>query len=436
MKYKLNERRALYLIVPLLYVNALRPFNVYQYAALSVDLLIVCCIFLHLFTQRINKNIFFLLMLLSGFVFLSVLQIFNPNIPELSAGIEGLRKTSFALILVFIGLLSFKDIEKINWFIKKFTILSMPLILYGIKQYFSLSEFDYLYLYSNAADIYTGQLFGKVRATSVFSGPFHFGMFTAFISLLGLYLYKNSVGRKNKFVWFLVIVVSLLACYTSLTRTNLIAALISLALFYTLIYFKKFFISIPILVVCSFFSFSYMSSNVNALLMSENSLLRMLGTIFNATNDTRFLGRTHGWQAIIDLVKESPFVAYGTGSAGDTLQNTYSFEHHETSHNYFLKILMETGVPGLTLMFTFLVITSLLLLMFVGKARSQEEKLIFALSLSIFSIFIINSLVNSAIETYPVSGFILMFFAMGVSYGFSESRIKEKPKDDHTYKTA
>lgn len=436
MKYKLNERRALFLMVSLLYVNALRPFSLYQYAALSVDLLIICFIFLHLFTQRINKNIFFLIMVLSGFLFLSVLQMFNPNIPELSAGIEGLRKTSFALILVFIGLLSFKDIEKINWFIKKFTILSVPLMLYGIKQYFSLSEFDYLYLYSNAADIYTGQLFGKVRATSVFSGPFHFGMFAAFISLLGLYLYKHSTGGKNKLGWFVVIVVSLLACYTSLTRTNLVAALISIALFYTLIYFKKFFISIPILVICSFFSFSYLSSNVSTLLMSENSLLRMLGTIFNATNDTRFLGRTHGWQAIIDLVKERPFVAYGTGSAGDTLQNTYSFEHHETSHNYFLKVLMETGFTGLMLIFAFLVITSVLLLMFVAKARNEEEKMIFALSLSIFSIFIINSLVNSAIETYPVSGFILMFFAMGASYGFSESRIKGMPEGDRKYKNA
>ncbi|MDF2056292.1 O-antigen ligase family protein [Priestia megaterium] len=412
-KIQLNGKTASILVVALLYANFLRPIGGSKFILLAVDIFIFCVIIKHVFIVGIKKEKLLLLGIVSCFVFLSFVQMFNPNIPSFMAGFEGFRKTSFALLLFYLGALAFNDAKEARRFFVVLSLFSTPVLLYGIKQYLFLSNFDMLYIGANDADIYTGMLFGKPRATSIFAGPFHFGMFGAVLAVVNLFLMDTAKRRGHKFWFFILLAISLFGCYSSLTRTNLVALFIALISYKILANIKRFVFVFPIISVILIFSMNYIISVSDKLIYSTNGLLRMIGTISNFSNDTRLQGRTHGWEVIQGLVKEHPIVAYGTGSAGDTLQNTYAFQYHATSHNYFLKLLMETGVIGfLLIVILFIALIGLMLKKIFNETNKLNKRLIVC-SLSVFSIFLVNTMVNSTIETYPVSG--LIFLILGIA---------------------
>lgn len=412
-KLNLNSKLAFIFIICLFYMNVIRPLDGYKYLSLLLELGVGLFILKYLlFAKHISKINTLLLYLVSSFVILSFIQILNPNIPALSAGLQGFRKTALGFILFYIGLLSFTTYDEIKRCLKKFSILVTPLLLYGIKQFFFYSDFDNFYLTSNLAHVSTGLMFGQQRATSVFAGPFHFAMFSAAMTVLNLWLANTSIKRSDKLMFYILCSISILACYSSLVRTNLIALIVGVLVYILLSNIKKSVFILPLLTIPSILIFGYVSSNTQALLLSDNEILRLIGTISNVENDSRFLGRTDGWNEIIRLAKDKPLTAYGTGSSGDTLQRSFDFEHHVTSHNYFLKILMETGVVGLLIVILFF-LTFVVVLLRKAFGDSKESSKLSACSLGMFSIFMVNCMTTSAIETYPVSGFI--FFVIGLS---------------------
>ena len=66
--------------------------------------------------------------------------------------------------------------------------------------------------------------------------------------------------------------------------------------------------------------------------------------------------RVARWEVIIEMVKHSPIVGYGTGSEKDMLQQKYfekklytSFIHQFNTHSEYLSLLLKMGVIGLAL---------------------------------------------------------------------------------------
>ncbi len=416
VKLNLNANTAFILTSLLLYVNVLKPFGGYKIISSGLDAFVAIMIIKFLVFRGLKKTNALWIFLVTGFLILSFLEMFNPNIPSLAAGLQGLRKTSFAFMLFYVGVLSFKDVKEVRKFLARITLVSIPLILYGIKQYLFISEFDKLFLYSNDADIWTGTLFGKTRATSVFAGSFHFGMFGAIIAVTSLYLMDTAKRKGHKLFYFASIIIAMAGCYTSLTRTNLVA-LVAGVLVYLIMKMRvrNIMILLPLVAISMWGIVSYIISNTQQLLYSNNELLRMIGTIANISNDTRFLGRTHGWETALSLMKEQPILAYGTGSAGDTLQNVYDFQYHVTSHNFFLKILMETGYIGLLLITLLFIGITVKMFKSIVESENIYYKRIVACCLSVFVIFLVNGLVGSTIETYPVSALILLLMGIGIS---------------------
>jgi hypothetical protein len=415
-KINLNENTSLFLLGLLLYVNLLRPFGGFKIASSLVDLFVILIIIKHILQNGVEKNKGIWLFVTTSFIGLSFFQIFNPNIPSIEAGLQGFRKTSFAFLSFYLGIFSFKNTKQVQEFFIKFSFMCLPLLLYGIKQFLFLSEFDKLYLYANNSDMWTGMLFGKPRAASIFAGPFHFGFFSASLTVINIFLMDVAKKRKNKFLFFLFFVISIYACYCSLTRTNLIA-FISAIIIYKLIQMKirNIIILLPIITGSFIFVINLINTNTYTLLASENKFLRMIGTIANLSEDTRFEGRSHGWETILELTKIHPILAYGTGSAGDTLNTLYNFQYHVTSHNVFLKILMETGLPGL-IFFSVLFFGALfLILKNTFNKKDILLKKINACCVALIIVFFVNGLVGSTLDTYPVSGIILMIMGIGVS---------------------
>ncbi|MED1863211.1 O-antigen ligase family protein [Fictibacillus nanhaiensis] len=416
LKIELNSKTAFLFVSLLLYVNVLRPFGGYKIISSGLDALLILLIVKHLFKNGVPKSKAFYLFCVTSFLLISFFQIFNDNIPSLEAGMQGFRKTSLAFILFYLGLLGFDSSDEVRKFVKKFSIISVPVLIFGIKQYFSISDLDRLFLEANNADIYTGMLFGKVRAVSIFAGSFHFGMFAAVLAILNMFLISTSRKLRGKFFYLILFSLSFMACYTSMTRTNLIALAVGILAYKILqMNLKVILMILPVVTIAMLSFFSYVSANYVNFLLSENSFIRMIGTIASFQEDTRLAGRSHGWETISHLIKEKPFIAYGTGSAGDTLQNLYEFQYHVTSHNFFLKILMETGVFGGFFIFVLFLSIFMILIRKTFNKPNNIHKKIASTSLAVFLIFLVNSLVGSTIETYPVSGFILLLLGIGIS---------------------
>ena len=62
------------------------------------------------------------------------------------------------------------------------------------------------------------------------------------------------------------------------------------------------------------------------------------------------------WEVILDLVKQSPFVGYGSGPETDLLKDRYfkkglyiSYLNEFNTHNQYLAVLLKTGIVGLLL---------------------------------------------------------------------------------------
>lgn len=62
------------------------------------------------------------------------------------------------------------------------------------------------------------------------------------------------------------------------------------------------------------------------------------------------------WEAILELIKQSPFIGYGNGSENELLQDKYfekrlyiSYLNEFNTHNQYLAALLKTGIAGLLL---------------------------------------------------------------------------------------
>ena len=97
------------------------------------------------------------------------------------------------------------------------------------------------------------------------------------------------------------------------------------------------------------------------------------------------------------------------------MQYNYFFEHHITSHNFLLKVFFETGIFGLLLIIILFLFISIMMLHRISKTKSKEYKRNITISFSILIIFLVNGIVATAIDTYPVSNLMLLIMPMGIN---------------------
>ena len=73
--------------------------------------------------------------------------------------------------------------------------------------------------------------------------------------------------------------------------------------------------------------------------LSGDNAITFNGTTFNTS------GRASIWQALIDRIDESPILGHGTGSAAETVTQTFVFVTQP--HNEYLRIVFDFGFVGL-----------------------------------------------------------------------------------------
>lgn len=406
------------------YINLIKPIFGIRYSPILVDLIIVL-LFIKIFFNKIisEKHSLFISpeieIPLLLFFLISVVQIFNPNIPSLQIGLEGFRKTTFQMIGIFLGIYFIRDSLEVEKISKHLCFASIPILLYGIKQWFFFSSFDQKIIDTNLAGFWTYTILGKMRAISIFSGPFHFGMFSCIFCMLSLFFYQ----KKRRIFYLVLFAISLLGVIFSMTRTNIVALILSCLFFLWFVKPEKRRLVIKI-GICSILILIIL-----AVIFLQNFLpvKNVLNSFKNISKDQRFLGRFRGYEKMAKAFNERPILGYGMGSAGDTLKPLFEGNVHFTSHNLGFKILIETGLLGLGIyIFFFLLWFKKAFNLF--KAKTIHIKNLSVLITSIVLVLLVNGIVGSAVEAYPINLYIWFFMGTLVKIWWLEKNHRAEEK--------
>lgn len=358
----------------------------------------------------------------AAFLILGLILILHPNVPTYLAGIEGYRSLMFQMIGLFIGLRAVRERADFFFLLRVVAIAAFPILLYGIKQFFVLSSFDYALIASNTAGLDTWQLFGKVRAFGLFNGPFHLGLCGGIVFWLAVGLWLEG-KRKG---WLVVALVAALACVASLTRSSLIALVGSIPIVLFAVYrrfrFKVAVITIAVAVVIGVSSF---------VLRTEweelDRLMDSISSLESIAEDSRLTTRFEGYQRAANVVMEHP-LGIGMGAAGDAMSRYFEpyGKIHITSHNLFLWVLLETGIPGLVL-FLFV---AYYLVRAVRSLLKGGELTIGAISAGMLLIMFIAGITGSTIGAYPVN---LLFWTLCGGLCAHARRLKGESSPSHAH---
>jgi len=399
------------LLILSMYVNLAKIVLGSRYYMLIMDGAILLLAIKMAASRVMRHQRFTVLEILAGlFLLVGVAELFNPNVPSLLVGIEGFRRIMFQMLAIFIGAGVVRRREDLIHVGKLIAIGSLPVLLYGVKQFYHLSELDYRIIESNTAALETWVLFGKVRAFGTFNGPFHLGLFSGMAFWIAVALY---VETRNK-LCIVVAVTAVMACLASLTRSSAVALFVSfpLVLFYA---FKSRWVrvvcvTVAVGVLATAFTFAVRSEYREADLFYETIL-----SFRRLMEDNRLVSRYEGYERGLDAVRSNPF-GLGMGSSADAME--YHFEPrqkvHITSHNILLRIAVETGWLGLLL---FLGILAQIALTVRSLEKSGDPVLAIML-LGPLAIVLITGIGGSTIGAYPVN---LLFWSLcGLTAGYSE----------------
>jgi len=179
--------------------------------------------------------------------------------------------------------------------------------------------------------------------------------YTAFSLLLFLFLILSKKDLEKKWVYIIAVIILSAGMLQLSSRAVFIAFLIVINLF-----FPFFFQGKKKLVI--FFSASFISVITLFMIASMDSFkTRYISELkTDLTNDVKIIENTEPrlarWNVIMELVKRSPVIGYGTGSEKELLKQKYfenglygSYLNEFNTHNQYLGILVKTGIVGLAL---------------------------------------------------------------------------------------
>lgn len=397
-----------------LYSNVLKLW-LGSWATLIYDIVLVCMLFF-LVNYRWNPKhlpvlaaVFISVLLL---VVLGMFEMLNPNISNHLYSLIEFRKTLFQLLTIFVAYAYCNDAGDgtTNRRIIRFVVIaSVPLVVYGIKQFFLFDSLD-AKLYSmmdSAAD--TNKYGSTARAISFFSGPFHYGMFCVLNMALAIFLARKVASKK----YYVIAAICLVGVFCSYTRTNMACALITVTFFFAVSSAKVGNLNrvstVRIVLSCLGLALviAIFIGSPGYVNLGNDQLNSLINSILNAGQDTRLLNRFETWDQAFKFIDMHPITGNGIGAAGDTLAAHNVALNWVTPHNAFIKVAVELGIGGVAL-FTIFLVSSFVLSFRLAKTDAET----LALLLSVSAIVLLNMMLGSTLGTFPVMSLIYLLFGL------------------------
>jgi len=401
--------------------------NRFSFLALSAFLILgVTGILFFFYKEKITKYHFIvdkILIILFFYLILSFL-FSNQNIIDLFS-YKFLRYDGsifFSYIAFFIFSVPFIKYEKASKFY--FNIIFLVFIVFAIfgfyeyitKDYFFTVRVDFLMTMFVAANIAHNATGSAYAIISIFA--------------LAFFLYSEKL---NKFLYFIVLIICLLALLMTKSRGSLIAFVVT-GFFILIIYLK---------------SFKKIIIAISTLFVALVSMIFITGTfervlqIFTLNNNTT-LTRLYFWKKAIYLFNQSPLFGVGFGRFNDIgftvgaevpltgipgvilFYTNKNFTFDESfAHNSYLHFLSETGIIGLALVLIFWITCFYLIFKSYKYIENKNlKKILFASLGGIIGLFIL-----SITENYFTAPTVMMILSVSTSLSLGtawEVQIRKK----------
>ncbi|MBP6016205.1 MAG: O-antigen ligase family protein [Candidatus Promineofilum sp.] len=339
---------------------------------------------------------------------LALLQIFNPNVPTMQAGIEGFRKFIFMSMAFYISRHLF-HMPDFRLFSKGMILFSIPVTLYGIKQFLVMWPIDYRMIELSTSSPITFLMGGWVRPFSTMSGPFQLGLYL--VVTLPLLLVLLTRSKPKPWLRFaLIVLLALQIALLMMTRTKgnwggFLVGLIMLVLLQSHNPIRAAFRLIGLAVVGGLVLglVLYVASGETRAVLDDAVV-----AITNPFEAPTFVFRMQLWtEEMIPALREQWLLGYGTSSAGEGLQNLYEGTSSQFfySHNLYIKILLEMGLIGF-LAFLVLIGASMwggLRYLYRATSIKPQAAMLLQWSLAVTVAFLIAGIVIPTLDAYPAN---------------------------------
>lgn len=393
----------------------------------SIILLVVAWVATQMLNQRLRLSSEDLMAI--AFIALAFLGMFHSNIPSLQVGLEGFRKFAFMIFGFLVGrhLINITGLKRL---IRLLLMSAFVISLYGIKQFLFPTAIDYRLIELSTASPITYMMGGHIRAFSTLSGPFHLGIYLVSVLLLLMAIWQIYPGRKLQLI--LLGIPSLLALVMTVTKSNWFGLLFG-------VLFLIFLNSTNIRQVYrQFLTLGFLTLVILIVLLQISTTNPILKTIsdglqafMNPTEAPTVTFRLDLWKEVIfPLIQQSPWIGYGTGSAGEGLSLLFNPETSVSisAHNIFLKVQFELGLLG-SLSFIVLLISVFFRMMRVRKSlKDPFLRLVSNWSLAFFVAMMVAGLVGSILDAYPVNLLFWILMGSATRLGYLERVYVKKTK--------
>jgi putative inorganic carbon (hco3(-)) transporter len=380
-------------------------------------LFIVKLIFANEYDHRILKHPVTVILLLSlAWMFITSL---TSQLPVVSFKALAARLW-FVVPFYFLGILMFRKIKNIKFFIWLYAIPLVGVIIYTTYNH-------YLWGFSEQAGHWVMEPFYNDHTA--------YGAILAFfIPVFAGFSFTKTYSKTLRFFSFLVLVVLLTALVLSFSR----AAWVSLA-FAIMIYLiialkiKLKYILLPFgILLCFFFLFQNeiwekLEKNKQG---SSANFLEHVQSISNVTTDDSNLERINRWQSALRMFRERPVLGFGPG--------TYQFEYAPyqrysektristnagdkgNAHSEYIGPLAESGVPGMIFVLGILLSVILTGMRVYKRTDSKEIRMLsLAVMLSLITYYFhgtMNDFLDTDKASVPFWGFIAILVTLDLYY--------------------
>jgi O-antigen ligase len=332
-----------------------------------------------------------------------------------------LAKTWYLMVFLLLASAILKEVKAVKIF---FWCIFIPLTFTAIQMLirFSAYNFEYEFVNKTVTPFYRN----KVNYGSLLTS------FYPFIWLAATWYKRWSV---QGIILNIAKLFYLPAIYFSYTRMCYLALLVAL-LAYVAIRFRmlKYALLITIVFLTLFFGFFLhenrylrLAPDYEKTVVQDNLEDLIIATIQG--EDVSSMERIYRWIAARYMFESRPITGYGPGNFYPyyqhfTVSSFYTYlsdnEDKSTVHNYFLLLLVEQGVVGLSI---FLLLCCLVMwmgeIMYFRIKNTEHKNIILACMLSLVTAYV-NLFFNDMIEVDKTGGLFFMCIAMMIVYGMQE----------------
>ncbi len=131
-------------------------------------------------------------LLIVGFAFLALIQVLNPNVPSLTVGLEGFRKTAFTVLgFAAVRLAGTRDPRPFYVIV---ALGSIPALLWAIRQSLVPLPIDLAIISTSGVSSISFHAGVAMRAFAPTAGPFHLGILAGTVLIIAV-VFSQRAGR-------------------------------------------------------------------------------------------------------------------------------------------------------------------------------------------------------------------------------------------------